>query len=265
MKGKDGKVHEVIREVPLDAKTLAIDSNSEIGKEILGEVVKANAGKGSLVFIDVNHLGKANYFSKGTQGGDEYLAAVADSLRKTLRPGDIVYKNGGDELVVVLGANSPKAVKEITQRMMNEVDKNPTIRRMFKDEVLEYTQMYRDVRKAKSIADLPERVQKTIALDQRAAIAKNFEQFKADRLKSIAESLSEQGKYRGSISAGASLIKADESLGSALKRAEEIATQVKSEYKTRYNLLDPNKYKTEVIIDIPRPKGWGPPIALDPL
>jgi diguanylate cyclase (GGDEF)-like protein len=228
VKDKNGKLVPIEREVPLDAKTLAIDSNSVIGKEILGELVKSKSGSGSLVYIDVNHLGKVNYFKDGTQAGDQYLKSVAESIRKTLRPGDMIFKNGGDELVVVLGTNNPTTVKDLTQRMMNAVDRNDEVRHLFRQEVKTIVNEYKKADPAK-----------------RAEILK-FAQ--------------EQASYRGSISVGAAVIKNDETLESVLKRAETKAAKVKAEYKTRYG-HNVSKYKVEEEFEVGR--AYGPPTALD--
>lgn len=254
IKGTDGKLHTVKREVPLDAKTKAIDSNSAIGKQILTDVIQANGGKGSLVFIDVNHLGKVNYFKKGTQGGDQYLASVAESIRKTLRPGDMVFKNGGDELVVVLGNNNPSVVKNISQRMMNEVDRNPKVREIFRKEVAGFSQKYREINKATKLSDLPEAERSKLARE-------NFERFKETRKKELMKAMQEQASYKGSISVGSTLVKPNEKLDTVLTRAEQQAGRVKAEYKARMG-QDISKYNIEVgTISGPRK---GPPVAMDP-
>lgn len=262
IKATNGKIHLVKREVPLDAKTGAIDSNSAIGKQILSEAVQAKAGNGSLVFIDVNHLGKVNYFKKGTQGGDEYLASVAESLRKTMRPGDMVFKNGGDELVVILGTKNPETVKQISQRMMNEVDRNPTVRELFRQEVTGLTQKYREVNKATKLSDVPVEIRKTMSSAELRLAEKDFVKYKTSKKNEIVLAMQEQASYRGSISVGSTIVKQDEKISDVLARAEQQAARVKAEYKARYG-HDISKYK----IDVPEQLGprSGPPVALDPI
>lgn len=260
--GKDGKTHTVSREVPLDAKTKTIDANSAIGKQIMSEAVKAKAGKGSLVFIDVNYLGKVNYFKGGTQTGDQYLTSVAESLRKTLRPGDMIFKNGGDELVVVLGTRDRQAVKEISQRMMNEVDKNPQIKQLFKREVTSITQAYKEVNTAKSIKDLPAGVIKALTPAEKKIALSNFSKFQVAKKADLKAQMMGQATYRGSISVGSSLVKPNETITNVLARAEQQAAQVKARYKARYG-HDISKYNIEApLISGPRN---GPPVALDPI
>ncbi len=262
VQGKDGKIHRITREVPLDAKTLAIDSNSAIGKEILGQMVKAHAGKASLIFVDVNHLGKTNYFAGGTQAGDQYLTSVAESLRKTLRPGDMVFKNGGDELVVVLGSNNPQVVKQISQRMINEVDHNPIVRQIFRQEVKTAVQKYKDVNRAKNLNDLPDSLVSSLTKADVNLAKSNFENFKRLKLSEYKKEFKEQATYRGSISVGSSLIKSNEELPMVLKRAEEQASRVKAEYKIRTG-HDISKYNINVL-PMENVRKWSPPMAMDP-
>lgn len=263
IKGKDGKLHTVTREVPVDAKTHAIDANSAIGKTVMAEAVKAKQGTGSLVFIDVNHLGKVNYFKGGTQGGDKYLAAVAESLRKSLRPGDMVFKNGGDELVVVLGSNKPETVKAITQRMMNEVDKNPKVREIFRQEVAGVAQKYRDVNKAHSYSDLPAGMKGSLTSEETILAKKSFSKFQSTKKQEFEAALKDQATYRGSVSVGSSLLKPAENVESALARAEKQAAQVKAEYKSRLG-HDVSKYNVDSVQLYTGPK-WSPPQAMDPI
>lgn len=260
VKGTDGKMHKVLRDVPVDGKTNAIDANSAIGKEIMSEAVKVQAGQGSVVFVDVNHLGKVNYFKGGTKAGDDYLESVAESLRKSIRPGDMVFKNGGDELVIVLGTGDPTVVRAVSQRMINEVDKNPRVKQLFKQEVIAITEKYRGVKKSKEWVDLPDNVRNNLTEAEEALAKKNFPRFQEIKKKELQAELSEQATYRGSISVGSSLVKQDEVLADVLNRAEKQAAEVKARYKAGFG-HDISKYK----IDIPEAKlNRAPPIALEP-
>lgn len=259
---KDGVIHHVTQDVPVDAKTLAIDSNSTIGKEILNNLVREKAGTSSLIFVDVNNLGKTNYFAGGTQAGDQYLTSVGESLRKAMRPGDMIFKNGGDELVIVLGSNNPQMIKQISQRMVNEVDRNPQIRHIFSQEIRTSVKKYRAVKKAEKLDDLPEAIKTTLSKSDQDLAVSDFKKFKEYKLQEYMKASQEQATYRGSISIGSSLVKPNEDLSLALRRAEEQASHVKAEYKQRIG-QDISKYNVEVM-ERENIRKWAPPQALEP-
>ena len=125
-----------MRELPRDAKTLAIDANFETGKKVAKLIVERSKGD-HLVFIDVNNLGKVNYFKAGTQAGDVYLERVAKSIRANLRPEDQFFKNGGDELVVVLKTQKPEEVKAVIQRIHESIENDTPLQTLFKAERIE--------------------------------------------------------------------------------------------------------------------------------
>jgi diguanylate cyclase (GGDEF)-like protein len=55
----------------------------------------------TLMMLDLNGLKKVND-AHGHQAGDEYLKALADTLRENFRGGDCAYRIGGDEFAVIL-------------------------------------------------------------------------------------------------------------------------------------------------------------------
>lgn len=260
--GKDGKTHTITREVPVDAKTKSIDANTEVGKEVLTEMVNAKKGQGSLIFIDVNHLGKVNYFAGGTQTGDRYLTNVSEALQRSLRPGDHLFKNGGDELVVVLANNNPEIVKGITKRMVQEVDAHPEIRSIFRREVKQISEQYKDINRASSVDALPQSVKAKLSAEELAHANRDFAGFKNTKLNSLKEEVMEQASYRGSVSVGSALIREGDDLAASLAKAENQASRVKAEYKLRLG-HDISKYKITPD-EFSNIKKWSPPQVLDP-
>jgi GGDEF domain-containing protein len=122
-------------EIPTDAKTQALDSNTGAGKKFAQ--VMAQQQKGNyLIFGDVMDLGKVNYFKGGTQAGDKYLEHVAKALRTSMRPadGDLLFKNGGDELVVLLKSNNPVAVQKFEARVQQALKSDTELQSLFADE-----------------------------------------------------------------------------------------------------------------------------------
>ena len=67
------------------------------------EITRARRGDGrlSLVIVDVDGL-KAVNDNWGHLAGDKLLRAVADALKESLRPYDIIIRFGGDEFLCVL-------------------------------------------------------------------------------------------------------------------------------------------------------------------
>lgn len=75
-----------------------------------------------LVFIDLDHFGAINK-KHGDPRGDDVLRAVAEVFRAACRDGDVVYRKGGEEFVVVLpGADLEQAerVGERFRRRLSE-------------------------------------------------------------------------------------------------------------------------------------------------
>jgi GGDEF domain-containing protein len=258
VRGKDGKMHLVLQDVPVDAKTLAVDANSEVGKRVLNDMVNSHAGAGSLVFIDINNLGVTNYFRGGTQTGDRYLTLVGEELRKVLRHEDIIFKNGGDELVVILKSTNPTEVREISQRMINQVDQNPRIREIFRQEVAAKSQKYREINQAHKLNDLPQQHRQSLSPEEISLGSRDFAALKALKKTEYEKAIQEQAKYRGSISTGAALIRADDTLAEVLARAESQMSMAKAEYKVRHGQQVDKYKKGEVEMQGSRK---GPPVA----
>ncbi len=84
----------------------------------------------SLLMCDVDGLKIVND-SLGHDAGDEVLKSVADILRKSFRPGDIISRIGGDEFVVLLTTNSDKICENACHRMKKYISdynaKHPTL------------------------------------------------------------------------------------------------------------------------------------------
>jgi GGDEF domain-containing protein len=263
-RGKDGKALTP-REVPLDAKTLAIDSNSDIGKMIIRDILASKKGKKSiLVSMDFNHLGKVNHFEGMTGTGDRYLAGGARSIKESMREGEILFKNGGDELLTIVDVEDARAAQTIIQRMINNFDKNPEIKEIFKREVRKISQRYRDVNTATSYASLPKETRLALNSAEKELAQNDFEKFRVEKLELLALQLVEQARIRGSISVGSTWIRAEDSLETVLARADTQADTVKAKLKHKYGLNISDKVKVDVS-DMAKEQAYGPATALPPV
>jgi diguanylate cyclase (GGDEF)-like protein/PAS domain S-box-containing protein len=75
----------------------------------------------AVLFIDLDRFKHVND-AYGHWAGDAALAAVADRLRASVRPGDFVARYGGDEFVVLLeNVGSDDEVERIAQRIRAEL------------------------------------------------------------------------------------------------------------------------------------------------
>jgi len=52
--------------------------------------------------IDIDHFGRFNRSEGGQESGDETLRRAAQAFPEAVREGDVVYRRGGEEFVVLL-------------------------------------------------------------------------------------------------------------------------------------------------------------------
>lgn len=232
----------VAREVLVDAKTGAIDANTEVGRALMERMVSEGSQRSSLIFVDVNNLGKVNYFREGTTAGDRYLAGVGESIRGSLRPGDLFFKAGGDELVMILNTSDPAVVQRVSERIVQQVGQHRELGRMFSAEVAGQSEIYRQIARARSVDDLPQAVRARLSPEELARARQDFAGAQSQLLSSQVTQIQAQASIRPSVSIGSTTLRQD-SLATALQRAEAQATAVKVEYKAAIG-LDTSKYGT---------------------
>lgn len=99
--------------------------NSRYWKFALSKAIVRSRQKGkpfALLFIDIDHFKTIND-TKGHVVGSAFLAAIARTIRNTVRRVDPVFRYGGDEFVVILQDAGTKAAAEAAERIRRSVEK----------------------------------------------------------------------------------------------------------------------------------------------
>ncbi len=88
------------------------------------ELVRAdrNQQQLSVLLCDLDGF-KAMNDTQGHQAGDEALRAVAKGIERSVREGDLVFRWGGDEFVVILANTNREGVMIATERILQEIKK----------------------------------------------------------------------------------------------------------------------------------------------
>ena len=81
----------------------------------------------AVLFVDVDHFKQVND-QLGHAIGDQLLDEVADRLRESIRPGDVVARFGGDEFTVLLkNVRSAEDAKQVADRITRDMRAPMTI------------------------------------------------------------------------------------------------------------------------------------------
>ncbi|MEV6300085.1 bifunctional diguanylate cyclase/phosphodiesterase [Actinoplanes sp. NPDC051861] len=103
--GHDALTGLVNRSLLMDRLALALSSLPADGRTRVG-----------LLFCDLDHFKTVND-SLGHDAGDQLLVAIAERLRTSVRPGDVVCRLGGDEFVVLMPAVTDDEAETVADRM----------------------------------------------------------------------------------------------------------------------------------------------------
>ena len=88
--------------------------------EIAIQQAKIDRGQLAILMLDIDHFKKVND-QYGHQAGDQVLSAVASSIKKSLRGGDVAGRYGGEEFVVLVVGASPEQSFSIAERIRRAV------------------------------------------------------------------------------------------------------------------------------------------------
>ena len=94
----------------------------EIGDRMLQRSRHVSDRKLAAIFLDIDHFKKVND-NYGHRTGDYVLAEVGDILRKFVRPNELSFRYGGEELVVLLYASLEEG-RNIAERIRLEVSEH---------------------------------------------------------------------------------------------------------------------------------------------
>lgn len=75
-----------------------------------------------VIFLDIDHFKSIND-TFGHAIGDYVLKSVAGCLKKSLRAGDIVFRYGGEEFVILLDETTKSGVDYLSERLRSEIEK----------------------------------------------------------------------------------------------------------------------------------------------
>jgi diguanylate cyclase (GGDEF)-like protein len=78
----------------------------------------------SLAIVDLDHFKRVND-TYGHPAGDALLRAVVERARTALRPGDGIYRFGGEEFCLVLGGAEPTEALEVAERVRANIAAAP--------------------------------------------------------------------------------------------------------------------------------------------
>jgi diguanylate cyclase (GGDEF)-like protein len=110
-------------EVHIDALTEL--RNRRALDKVLDRVTGAPGSFGfdtAVAFIDIDHFGAYNH-AYGDPAGDEALKAVARAISEATREGDLVYRKGGEEFVVILQGAAGDAALAAAERIRERVQR----------------------------------------------------------------------------------------------------------------------------------------------
>lgn len=195
---------KVLREMVLDEHTKFFSIQGQ-GKKVIDQLITQGAkSKGAIVLLDVNNLGKVNYFSKGLSAGDEYLSTVSDVIRKVAGKNNVkIFRTGGDEISLFTEGMSADDIYKFSRELSREIVADKRVQKIFDDE-----------RKA---------VAAKIAIAKKAG--------KTNEVQELSKVLDEVNKFDGSVSIGSRMMKQGDDYASLQTAVNESLSKAKATYK----------------------------------
>lgn len=109
-------LNETIKQSQIDPTT-GLRNRAAFDKELPSIFDRVKAGELTVAYFDLNGLKRVND-NLGHDQGDKYLRKTAEALKISLRPTDLIYRVGGDELVAILnGPMDEDVMKTVSARL----------------------------------------------------------------------------------------------------------------------------------------------------
>jgi GGDEF domain-containing protein len=262
----------------MDPSGYAINARDGVNRQLaLADITAAQASGGgkAVLFIDVNNLGKVNYFRAGTQAGDEYLGEVARIIAEKTGGKGKVYRWGGDEFVVVLNETDKVKLRELNQTISDAVMSSPKLRAIFLAEKKTAANRYKELfpphkepSTINSYDELPASYKATLTPAEVAFARRDFSAFRTRVQEVDKAAIRDSAAIQPSISMG-SAISNGRNADDVLAAADAQAARVKKDYKSALGCDDTKKYtgrEAYLVADgvcLPRNLS-AKPIALEP-
>ena len=93
---------------------------NEMYEREISRSIRSNQ-EASIIMIDVDNF-KAYNDENGHQAGDQALRIISNTLRKPLRPNDMIARYGGEEFTVLLPNTTSEEAMAIAERLRNHIE-----------------------------------------------------------------------------------------------------------------------------------------------
>jgi diguanylate cyclase (GGDEF)-like protein len=119
-------LHEDTQEQATHDALTGLPNRRQLTQDIAGPLAEAiaNGRKMAVGMADIDHFKRFND-EFGHRVGDVTLQKVAEVLRSSVREGDVVYRYGGEEFLVVFAGAASKEAAALAERLRAAVERSP--------------------------------------------------------------------------------------------------------------------------------------------
>jgi GGDEF domain-containing protein len=120
------------QEVFVNGRTGLIDARHSRGRAVAETFVSSDKtpNRGA-VWVNVENLGQVNYFLRGSQSGDQILAATSAVLQREINKQSLPLKMVGSEFMVMTKDTSPAQVNHLVKTLEAALAKDPQVREVY--------------------------------------------------------------------------------------------------------------------------------------